>query len=79
MSKQRSKREPGRPTLNLSARVDAQIHTDVTALATRCGMSLNLFMEELLKHELRTLGPDGRPEWLTATPPAQEELDVTTT
>ena len=69
---------PGRPTLNLSARVDAQIHTDVMELAGRCGMSLNLFMETMLKHELSVLAPDGKPLWLVTAAPTQEELDVTT-
>ena len=77
MAKERSRREPGRPTLNLSARVDAQLRTEATALATRCGMSWNLFMEQMLRHELSVLGPDGKPTWLTTTPPAQEALDVT--
>jgi len=41
-------------------------------------MTLNLFVETLLKHELSALGPDGKPVWLVAPPATQEELDVTT-
>jgi hypothetical protein len=47
-------------------------------LAGRCGMSLNLFMETMLKHELSVLAPDGKPLWLVTAAPTQEELDVTT-
>ena len=78
MTAKRSKRGAGRPTTAIAARVDVQVHTDVTALATRCGMTLNLFVETLLKHELSALGPDGKPVWLVAPPATQEELDVTT-
>lgn len=61
----------------LLVRVDVQTYETVTDLAAHCHMSVNLFLEEMLKHEFSVLGPDGRPQWLAASPPIQEVLDVT--